>query len=76
MLYLQRKVEDKYTKDKKYHRGHCHYKGGYRGSYRGSAHRICHLKYSIPKIITIFFHNGSNYHYYFIIKEVAEEYEG
>ena len=35
------KFENKYLKDKKYHkvRSHCHYKG----EYRGAAHRICNL---------------------------------
>ena len=58
-------------KDKKYHkvRDHCHYTG----EYRGAAHSICNLKYSIPKNISIAFHNGSNYNYHFIIKELAKE---
>ena len=36
------KFEDKYAKDKKYHkvRDNCHYIG----EYRGSAHSICNLK--------------------------------
>ena len=34
---------------------------------------ICHS--SVPKIIPIVFHNGSNYDYHFIIKELAEEFE-
>ena len=57
-------------KDKKYCkvRDHCHYTG----EYRGAAHSICNLKYSAPKIIPIVFHNGSNYDYYFIMKELAE----
>ena len=60
-------------KDKKYcrARGHCHYTG----EYRGAAHSICNLKYSVPKKIPIVFHNGSNYDYHFIIKELAEEFK-
>ena len=67
------KFENKYLKDKKHRnvRDHCHYTG----EYRGAAHRICNLKYSVPKIIAIVFHNGSNYDYHFIIKELAEEFE-
>ena len=53
------KFENKYLKDKKYHkvRDHCHYTG----EYRDAAHSICNLKYSVPKKILIVFHNGSNY---------------
>ena len=60
-------------KDKKYRkvRDHCHYTG----VHRGPVHRICNLKYSVPKNNSIVFHNGSNYDYHFIIKELAEEFE-
>ena len=60
-------------KGMKYHkvRDHCHYTR----EYRGDAHSICNLKYSIPKKIPIVFHNGSNYYYHFIIKELVEEFE-
>ena len=44
------------------------------GRYRGAAHSICNLKYSVPKNISIVFHNGYNYDYHFIIKELAEEF--
>ena len=37
--------------------------------YRGAAHCICKNMY-LKK-----FHNGSNYHYHFVIKELAEEFE-
>ena len=65
------KLENNYLKDKKYCkvRDHCHYAG----EYKGAAHSICNLKYSVPKKIPIVFHNGSNYHYQFIIKELATE---
>ena len=60
--------------NKKYHkvRGHCHYTG----KYRSAAHNICNLRYKIPKEIPVAFHNGSTYDYHFIIKELAEEFEG
>ena len=60
-------------KDKKYRkvRKHCHHIG----DYRGAAHSICNLKFSVPKKIPIVFHNGSNYDYHFIIKELAEEFK-
>ena len=60
-------------KDKKYCKvtDHCHYTG----EYRGAVQSICYLKYSVPKRIPIVFHNGSNYDYHFIIKELAEEFK-
>ena len=60
-------------KGKKYRKvkDHCHYTG----KYRGAAHSVCNLKYSVPKNIHIIFHNGSNYDYHFIIKELAEEFK-
>ena len=65
--------KNKYLKDKKYCkvRDHCHYTG----EYRGAVHGICNLKYSEPKKIPIVFHNGSDYDYHFIIKELAEEFK-
>ena len=36
---------------------HCHYTG----KYRGAAHKICNLRYKVPKEIPIMFHNGSTY---------------
>ena len=51
-------------------RDHFHYTG----EYRGALHYICNLKYSVPEGIHIVFHNGSNYDYHFIIKELAEEF--
>ena len=38
-------------------------------------HNICNLKYSVPKNIPIAFHDGSNYDYHLIIKELAKELE-
>ena len=38
-------------------------------------HSICNLKYNISKKIPIAFHNGSNYDYNFLIKELAENFE-
>ena len=53
-------------------RDHCHYTG----KYSGAAHDICNLRYKIPKEIPVVFHNGSTYDYHFIIKGLAEEFEG
>ena len=50
-------------------RDHCHYTG----EYIGAAQSICNLKYSVPKNNPAAFHNGSDYDYHFIIKELAGE---
>ena len=51
----------------------------YTDKYKGSARSICYLKYSIPKEIFVFFHNGLNYIIIFsmvIIKQLPKEPEG
>ena len=69
--FVKKKLKIKDLKDKKYRkvRDHCHYTG----EYRVVAHDICNWKYSVPKKIPIVSHNGSNYDYHFIIKELAED---
>ena len=59
--------------NKKYNkvRDHCHYTR----KYRGAAHRTCNLRYKTLKEIPVV-HNYSTYDYHFIIKELAEEFEG
>ena len=52
-------------------RDNCHYTG----EYRGAVNSIYNLKYSAHRKIPILFHNGSNYDYHFIIKELAKEFE-
>ena len=37
---------------------------------------ICNLNFNVPNEIPVVFHNGSDYHYHFIIKELANEFEG
>ena len=44
--------------------------------YRGAAHNICNLRHKTPKETPVVFHNGSRYDYHFIIKDLAEEFEG
>ena len=63
--YICKKKFNTDDNNKKYHkvRDHCHYTG----KYRGAGHDICNLRV---------FHNGSTYDYHFIIKELAEEFEG
>ena len=72
MLICQKKFEKKYVKDKKQLevRDHCHYIK----EYRDSGHSINKLIYSLPKKISIVFHNESKYHYHFITKSLAEEF--
>ena len=52
-------------------RDHCHFTG----KYRGAAHNNCNINYKISKNIAVVVHNGSNYDYHFIIKELAKEFE-
>ena len=68
------KLEYKFAKDEKYRkvRNHCHYTG----EYRSAAYTICNLKFGVPKDISIVLHSGSKFDYHFIIKELAEEFEG
>ena len=67
------KLENKYLKDKKHRqvRDPCHYIG----KHRDNVHSICKLKYSVAKKIALNFHDGSNYDYHFLIKELAEEFK-
>ena len=48
----------------------------YTGKFREAAHSSCNLHYKIPREIPVVFHNGSAYDYYFIIKQLAEEFKG
>ena len=74
VYYICRKRTLKNAKDINYRkfRNHCHYIG----KYRGAAHSICNLKFNVPNEIPVFFSNGSNYDYHFIIKKIANECEG
>ena len=38
-------------------------------------HRICNLKFEVLNEISAVFHEGSNYHHHFVIKELANEFE-
>ena len=53
-------------------RDHCHYTG----KYRDAGHSICNLKFNVLNEIPVIFHNGSNYDYHFIIKELTNDFEG
>ena len=73
VCHICRKEFNTDDNDKKYHKvkDHCHYTG----KYRGAAHDICNLRYKTSKEIPVVFHNDSTYHYHFIIKNLAEEFE-
>ena len=70
----EKKIFKKLSKTIKYQkaRDYCHYTG----KYRGVVHSICNLKFIVLNQIPPVFHNGSNYDYHFIIKELAKEFEG
>ena len=61
-----------FDNDKDKVRDYCYFTG----RYRGAAHNDCNLRHKIPKNIPIVFHNGSMYDYHFLIKELAEEFDG
>ena len=63
-----------FAKDKHHHkfRGHCHYAG----KCRAAAHSICNLRFNVSNKIPVVLHNGSNYDYHLIIKELVKEFEG
>ena len=46
------------------------------GKYRGAKPRICNLKLMMPVKIPVLFHNSSNYDCHFIVKELANKFEG
>ena len=66
------KKKKKFSTDDDNKKYHYHYIE----KYRGAAHNICNLRYKIPKEIPVVFHNGSAYDHHFIIKQLAEEFEG
>ena len=73
VCHICKKVFSTDYNNKKYKvKDHCHYTG----KYIGAAHDICNLRYKIPKEIRVLFHNGSTYDCHFIIKTLAEEFQG
>ena len=61
-----------FTKDDKKVKDHCHFTG----KYRGAAHNECNMNYKITKNIPIVFHNLSLHDGHFMIKELANEFDG
>ena len=74
VCYICKKRFSTADDNKRYYkvRDYCHYTG----KYRRAAHDICDLRYKTLKEIHVVFHNSSAYDYHFIIKELAEEFEG
>ena len=74
VCYIFKKRFSTDNSNKIYHKvkDHCNYTG----KYRDAAHNICNLRFKVTKEIPVVFHNGSTYDYHFIIKELAEEFEG
>ena len=66
---MQEEIKKKLLKSINYQkfRDHCHYTG----KYSGAANNTCNLKFNVPVVL----HNGSNYDYHLIIKELADEFE-
>ena len=62
--------EDKHYNNCKKFKDHDHYTG----KYRGAAHSICNLRYETQREIPVVLHNGSNYDFHIIIKELAKEF--
>ena len=52
-------------------RDHCHYTG----KYRGDAHSLCNLRYQEERDIPVIIHNGSNYDFHLLIKDLAKEFK-
>ena len=48
----------------------------YTRKYSGASHVICNLRYKNSNEIPLILHNGSNYDYHLIIKELAKEFKG
>ena len=62
--------KNKYYNNYKKVTDYCHYTG----KYRGAAHSICNLIYREQREIPVVLHNGSNYDFHLIIKELAKRF--
>ena len=69
VTFVEKAILQKLAKNKHYRKViyHCHCTG----KYGDAAHNSCSLKFNVPNEIPAVFHNGSNYDYNFIIKELA-----
>ena len=50
---------------------HCHYTG----KCRGASHSLCNLQYQEEIDIPVTIHNGSNYDFHLLIKDLAKEFK-
>ena len=66
----KKKIKD--DDEKSYQKTRIHFY--YTHKYRGVAYSISNLKQNCQKLPLIL-HNGSNYDYYFIIRELADKFE-
>ena len=71
VIFVRKNLKINMLKIKKYRKVRDHHQ--YTRQHRGAAQSISNLKNSVPKEISIVFHNGFNYDYHFTTKEVAEE---
>ena len=69
-----KRFSKKFIKDVSFQkvRDHCYFTD----QNRGAVHSISNLGYNVPNEIPVVFHNGSNYDYHFIIKELASNFGG
>ena len=69
----EKMLKHKYNNDKSYCKVnfHCYYTS----KYRGAAYRMYKLKYSIPKEISVVFHNESNYDYHYHKRTSVESFQ-
>ena len=68
MLHLLKKIFNKLSKGTYYWKVRDHYH--YTGKDRGAVHSACNFKLNVPNEILVIFHNGSNYDYKRISKQV------
>ena len=74
MLHLWKNIQKKFTKDENYRK--VRNPNHYTGKHRQASHSIWNLRFNVPNEISVNFHNGLNYNYHFIIKELASGFEG
>ena len=71
IVHLWKNILKEFANDKNYSRPFSFY-----CKYRGATHSIRNLRFNAPNEIIVVFHYGSNFDYYFIIIELANEFEG
>ena len=75
VYYICRKeILKKLSKSINYWKVRDHYH--HMGKYRSAEHSICNSKFTVLNEIPVVFHNGSNYDYHFIIKQLVNKFVG